>query len=258
MMLIFRNLEISRFFLFLLGAAVKRSWAAFGIILLILGYALIIWGAGFKVKIVIESRIAGSEIDSFEVSGNFSAGSRLVLDLAPGKEWWIWFEPSSGLSNWPLQQDAALVEITIIDPHKGKTNITLYFVKVQTAAEPRGQFFGGVVESNGGGLEMEEEYIIAEKNGTKYYNYKDNNYKNKFSAITKFNGNYTAVITNQYEGYFIGPPSKFTMIEEKLREERPYFYLIPVGGVAFTSGIILIMSTRSKKPKRAKWKRRKE
>jgi hypothetical protein len=230
---------------------VKRSWAAFGIILLILGYALIIWGASFKVKIVTGSRIADSKINSFKVSGNFSAGSRLVLDLAPGKMWWVWFEPYIGLSNWPLQQDAALVEITIIDPHKGKTNITLYYVKVQTAAEPRGQFFGGVMESNDGGLEMEEEYIIAEKNGTKYYNY-----KNKFCAITKFNGNYTAVITNQYEGYFIDPPSKFTLTEEKLREERPYFYLVPVGGATFTSGIILIyMSTKSSKPRKAKWKK---
>jgi len=216
-----------------------RFLIVLGVIFIVIGYALIISGISYKVKIVI-SQTERSETNRWEVSKEFSAGSRLVLDIAPGQFWWIWFEPASGLIDWPLQADAALVEITIVDPHGGKTNITMYYAKVQTVGqEPSGKFFGATINSNDGGLYMEEEYKIQEVNKTKYYNY-----NNKFGAITKYSGTYRAFITNQHEGFFLSPPAKFTMIEQKLREERPYFCLIPIGGVIIAVGVVFILVNR--------------
>lgn len=230
----------------------KKDLVVLGLILIFIGLIFIPLGINYKTKVNLgNERTLGESTNSWEVSTDYDVtkGNRLILEITPGEWWWLWFEPWQG-SDFPIQADWRAVDIIVTDPNGGKTNITLYYVKVQTTGTtPIAQFFGATVDSDGG-LEMEEEYVIGESNKTKYYNY-----NGKFAAIAKYSGEYRVRITNGYE--FGSEPIKLELKEQRLVETRPYLLMVPVGGVILGFGIIImIFGWRKEKVKHAKQIRR--
>jgi len=226
----------------------KSALMALGIALLITGLVVALWAGTFKSKVNIGSEIeTGKSRGSWEVSeSEFLPSSnknrvRLILEITAGRDWWLWFD----YTNLPPPLDKSKqVYVSIIDPKGGNTNITLYYAQGSVAGQNFGVFFGATIDSNDGGLEMEEEYVMSEYNKTKFYNY-----NNRFSAIKKYDGVYQAVIKNGYE--LGSEPISLTLKEQLFTYERPYFFLAPFGGVVMVVGIILsILGWRSMKSKR--------
>jgi len=231
------------------GLEMRNTLMVLGTMFLIMGLVVALCGETFKTKVNIGSEITtGESRNSWEVSETFSNGAevRLILEIAAGKNWWLWFD----VTDLPPPLDKSKqVDVSIIDPKGGKTNITLYYAQAGEAGQSVGVFFGATVNSNDGGLEMEGEYVISEYNKTKFYNY-----NNRFSAIKKYNGFYHAIITNGYE--LGSEPVRLTLKEQLFNLESPYFFLVPVGGLVMVIGIILyIVGWRSRKSKRkVRWK----
>lgn len=215
----------------------KKVLVGLGLICLLVGFLIILWAASYETKVNSSTFLVGETRLSWEVSSllsNFTAGNRLIFQITPAREWGFMLDPWQG-TDFPIQKDHLSIDISIIDPNGGKTNMTVYFVEAGPAEiyVPI-QFFAATVISNDGGLSMEKEYIIAEKNGTAYYNY-----NNAVSGIVNYDGPYKVVIINDYA---LGTkPLHLELYKQYVEREKPYFFLVPIGGIIIGIGFVLIV-----------------
>lgn len=192
------------------------------------------WAATFRREVILYNYTFPTEHQTWDISGNFSAGNRLTFEMTTGEYWFA--EPSYPGSEFSF--NALLIDISIIDPNGGKTNLTAVFAEMveETAIFPRFKFFGAKLTSNDGGLSMEKKNILVEKNGTAYYN--------PIGGIVKYDGVYKVAVNREQPT----PPNTLKLSKQEITFEWPYLFVIPIGGTVMGSGITLsAWATRKRK-----------
>jgi hypothetical protein len=226
-----------------------RKIAVLGLILLVCGFPVTLWTAGFRTKVNLNTPTMVSETDQptgdWNVSALFTTGERLMFVIKDG-DGWGWY--ATDLNPGSLSTYESLyIDVSIIDPTGGKTNFTIVFEKVQsaTALVPSLSFFAGNLTSNDGGLIMEPEYVWVANNQSVYYNYAQEGIGG-VGGITKYTGIYTAVVDKTWGGST--PPKYLKLYEQGVSTKLPYLFMVPIGVVIMVSGIALSVWT-SRQPK---------
>ena len=192
------------------------------------------WAATFRREVILYTRSVPEKHQAWEISGNFSAGNRLTFEMTTGEYWFA--EPSYPGSEFTF--NALLIDISIIDPNGGKTNLTAVFAEMVGATDlfPKFKFFGAKLMSNDGGLNMEKKNILVEKNGTAYYS--------PIGGIVKYDGIYKVAVNREQPS----PPNTLKLSKQEIEFEWLYLFVIPIGGTVMGSGITLsAWATRKRK-----------
>jgi len=209
------------------GINLRRGFVALGLILVIVGGIVSVWAFNFHVKVVLHN-YPWSKTNEWETDEIwFNATDRLIFELAPGKYWGLLAER---VGEFPFP--VLFVDISIIDPNDGKTNLTLVFAQAETGGL---QFWGGRVTSNDGGLTMEKESFWAANNKTIYYNYFPVIGENAIGGIVNFNGFYKVVVFRDKPA----PPARVKLLRQKLAVEHPYRFIVPISGATVVCGVFL-------------------
>jgi hypothetical protein len=166
---------------------------------------------------VIDSQCVGGVLDKQEVSGNFTRGKRLSLEISPADDWSMILDETD---EYQFKHVAAY--ITIINPYGGETQLEAIFV-----SPPNPQAQGLILFlvkplSNNAELIFEKSNEKTEVNGTIYYN--------SISAIVKYDGLYNVSI--------FPVPHALRLYEYTLGKEYPFLPLVPVGVTVMAVGAI--------------------
>jgi hypothetical protein len=166
---------------------------------------------------VIDSRLVDGGLDKQEVSGNFTRGRRLSLEISPADDWSMILDETD---EYRFKHFAAY--ITIINPYGEETKLEAIFV-----SPPNPQAQGLILFLvkplfNDAELIFEKSNEKTEVNGTIYYN--------SISAIVKYDGFYNVSI--------FPVPHALRLYEHTLGKEYPFLSLVPVGVTVMAVGAI--------------------
>jgi hypothetical protein len=221
----------------------KKSFAALGLIILIIGFVTTMWLAAFSIKVVASNYPWKSIPNSWEIQESFKATNRLVFELIPGKMW-LFAEPTEP-GEFPFSS-ALFIGVSVIDPNGGKTDFTLVFAQRTEGVTPQLQFWGARIVSNDGGLSMEEESVWAANNETVYYNYLSVVGENAIGGIVNYDGVYRVVVNHEMPT----EPARVKLLRQDLAVEHPYLFIVPVSGVVAGCGVVLSLWAARKPKKR--------
>jgi len=213
----------------------KKSLIAVGLSFLVIGFITIVWAATFYTEVVLSNK-SWKNHDTWEISGDFKKGNRLVFYMIPGKFWFG--EPLGPDAGFPF--DAAIfIDVSIIDPKGGKTVFTAVYAQVPTQQPfPKWELFGAEVKSNDGGLIIEENTLWWKADGIPYYNYYGHpsiGDMNGFGGIVKYDGEYKVIVNQERSD----KPTSLELFRQEISFEQPFLFLIPIGATILSAGAAL-------------------
>lgn len=210
-----------------------------GTVLFFAGFALTLVVANSQQERIISVNTINEARDTWEVSGNFTHGRRLISSITPGKIWLYFLEPTDEYSF-----DNLVVPIIIVDPYGGRTELEVIYASATphpTTGEPRMDLFLIKLVSNAGGLAFEASNQKDVINGTYYYN--------EISGIVQYDGAYKVQVDNSTFG--AGPPMKLNLEEVSFVKEHPYMFFVPVGVIFMGAGVAMpVWKARKRKSRR--------
>jgi len=173
---------------------------------------------------------------SSQISAKYTKGDYLIVYFIPNAMWTeVGFDSNDYFENFQT------VYVDIICPDG---NITSFAVMLQYD-EPS-KFYGvrvkaaiktcnSIVVINSSSIQDPPDKI------KKYFSGEDSIPCEEIGGIVQRDGNYTAIISGPYtdKGGATDPPSYLGLLKRRL--ERPYFYLLPVGGGVTVAGSALII-----------------
>lgn len=199
----------------------KKSWLFSGIILLLTGLIVTTVATTVQQEKTIFIRSVDGGLGKLEVSGNFSQGNRLRLEISPGEEWYMFLDVTD-----EYNFDNIAAYVTIVDPYGRKSELEAVFVSPPNPSAKGVTFFLAKLMSNEGGLTFEKSNEKVVINTTTYYN--------SLSAIVNYNGFYNVSVWGMPT-----MPHALNLYEETLGKEYPYLFLIPVGATLIAVGVVL-------------------
>lgn len=194
------------------------------------GLVIAATAANLQEERTTNSRIVAQTHTSWEVRGNFTEGKRLKLVIAPGDFWMA----NDRTDEYDFQHLA--VYVNIIDSYGGKVEFEAIFGSVPTESglNPALLLFLVKPLSNTASLTLEESNVKVTINGTVYYE--------TIGGTVNYGGEYRAVINDTITAVPYEPVS-LTLYEETVGQEKPYFFLVPVGATFMVAGTSVSLLT---------------
>jgi hypothetical protein len=226
----------------------KKMWFAFGILLILVGCIVGVYGTPSEEKegTLLESK--ESPINAWSVSFYYHAGQWLELGIAQGENWvYLPFDTTDEFKVGGEYIEFCPVTVTITGPtgHNATleaeyrpvekqtvTTVNIFIVKVlQKSAELKLQSSNDTWTS--GNDTYTSEYL----------------YQPKIYGLTQLDGSYTVTVSRLG---LPSPPSKLILYKYELEIDRDQWFLIPIGGiVAISGGGVSVWSAKSGTRKRS-------
>lgn len=218
----------------------KKVLLIVGIILLLCGIVITPWAVlARSVEPITDPYPAKQDPEtlSWHIAANYSAQQRLILKVAPGKDWAMYAEPTDDYQmGTGIPADVLTVILVVTDPKGGKTKAELAYI----AHESEGQiqrnlyFFAYRVFAGYSGLSFEESTITERKN-TSILVKLQTGFDGQFVGITNYDGRYDVNILQNETGVPY-PPSTLTLLRQPVKFVQPFLFIAPIGGVFMVLG----------------------
>lgn len=220
----------------------KKVLLIVGIILLLCGTVITPWAVLVRsVEPITDPYPARQEpvTNSWSISANYSAQQRLILKIAPGKDWAMYagvtgeYDMGTGMPT-----DVLLVHVVVTDPKGGNTKVEVVYIAYESEGQQMQRtlfIFADKILSDGGGLAFEEQYIQQRVNSTILLQPPKAPLDGQFMGITNYEGKYELTIL-QNESDTPNPPSSLTLYKQPVKFVQPFLLIAPVGCVSIVAG----------------------
>jgi len=242
----------------------KKKWIAIGLILVLSGLIMIPIGINStSIGFISDTKSPTyTETNSWNISGYFKENRKLTLTITTNNKWGLMAADFWG----DLPEEFAMLNetikglnmyyiyltVNITDPKNGTTMFRVLYVTPKNPSSntlaPPLRLFSVAVSFNDGGLKFPDELVVKENN----YLYLKEDVGGDVWGITTYSGTYKVSIKEDSTLKVFGPPLKLKLESALVVKESPYYFLVPIGGVVVSTGVVssLLGTKASKKPRK--------